>query len=87
MKIKSIAVSTKKGTRKTCVDEAKLLENFGIEHGLICHLTGGAHSFADDPGDERKYCTANENATHDKNDCYFTQSFLIHGAYLLCCFS
>jgi len=31
MKIKSIAVSRKKGTRKECVDEAKLVENFGLE--------------------------------------------------------
>lgn len=31
MKIVSIAVSRKKGTTKTCVDEAKLIENHGIE--------------------------------------------------------
>jgi MOSC domain-containing protein YiiM len=31
MKIVSIAVSKKKGTRKTCVDEALLIENHGIE--------------------------------------------------------
>ncbi len=31
MKIKSIAVSTKKGTRKTCVDEATLVEDFGLD--------------------------------------------------------
>jgi MOSC domain-containing protein YiiM len=32
MKIVSIAVSKKKGTRKTCIDEAILIENHGI-HG------------------------------------------------------
>ncbi len=31
MKITSIAVSKKKGTRKTCVDEATLVENFGLK--------------------------------------------------------
>ena len=31
MKIVSIAVSKKKGTRKTCVDEALLIANHGIE--------------------------------------------------------
>ncbi len=31
MKIQSIAVSKKKGTRKECVDQARLLENFGLE--------------------------------------------------------
>ena len=31
MKIVSIAVSRKKGTTKTCVDQVKLIENHGIE--------------------------------------------------------
>jgi MOSC domain-containing protein YiiM len=31
MNITSIAVSRKKGTRKTCVDEARLVENYGLE--------------------------------------------------------
>lgn len=31
MKITSIAVSKKKGTQKTCVDEATLIENFGLK--------------------------------------------------------
>ena len=31
MKIKNIEVRTKKRTRKECVDEAKLVENFGLE--------------------------------------------------------
>ncbi|MFZ2445543.1 MAG: MOSC domain-containing protein [Syntrophobacteraceae bacterium] len=31
MKIKSIAVSTKKGTRKQCVDQAVLVKNHGVE--------------------------------------------------------
>jgi MOSC domain-containing protein YiiM len=31
MKIESIAVSKKKGTRKTCMNESRLIENFGLE--------------------------------------------------------
>jgi len=31
MKIVSLSISKKKGTRKTCVTEARLLENFGFE--------------------------------------------------------
>jgi len=40
MKIVSIAVSKKKGTRKTQVDEAKVIENYGLEgdaHGGPWH--------------------------------------------------
>jgi MOSC domain-containing protein YiiM len=32
MKIESIAISRKKGTRKTCVDEATVIENYGLEN-------------------------------------------------------
>lgn len=31
MKITSIAVSKKKGTRKTCINAARLIENYGLE--------------------------------------------------------
>ena len=31
MKITSIAVSKKKGTRKTCINASRLIENFGLE--------------------------------------------------------
>ena len=31
MKIESIAVSKKKGTRKTCINESTLIENFGLD--------------------------------------------------------
>ena len=31
MKIESIAISKKKGTRKTCIEESLLVENFGLE--------------------------------------------------------
>ena len=31
MKIESIAISKKKGTRKTCIEESQLVENFGLE--------------------------------------------------------
>jgi MOSC domain-containing protein YiiM len=42
MKIVSIAISRKKGTRKTCVDEAMLIEEHGLE--------GDAHA---GPGDRQ----------------------------------
>ena len=40
MKITSIAISRKKGTRKTCIESARLVENFGLEgdaHGGDWH--------------------------------------------------
>lgn len=40
MKITSIAISKKKGTRKTCIETARLVENFGLEgdgHGGDWH--------------------------------------------------
>jgi MOSC domain-containing protein YiiM len=40
MKITSIAISKKKGTRKACIEKARLLENFGLEgdgHGGDWH--------------------------------------------------
>lgn len=40
MKITSIAISKKKGTRKTCINAARLVENFGLEgdaHGGDWH--------------------------------------------------